>query len=308
MQKSKPLILQVLGYIAHPVVCEYDRAPWYLTILNVIRLWSLSFVFAVFFALLSNLLLQDAGYSQEDFKLTELITDFSPFAIFFLVAIWAPVSEEVAFRLWLKFSPFKWALGIGFFLLFLVLLIEPPFFPEEMLLLDSSQGILNSLGFLSISFVLIFSVLKVKAISFFVESFFKKYFHVFFYTLALLFAFIHLTNYDVDFKEIWYFAPLLIFPQLFLSFIITFIRMKYGFFWAMFSHSLNNIIAITPILLLSSVLEKDFFELETNALFETFSYTEIFLILICGFFLLLVFFVCLVSILSLLLEFTRNRD
>ncbi len=299
MKKYKPLLTELLEYMARPKMEIDSKEIWYLRILNIIRLWSLAFVFAIFFALISNLLLRDAGYSQEDFKLAEIIADSSAWIILFLVVIWAPVSEEIAFRLWLKFSPFKWALGISFLSLFLILLITPPFIPEGTFILDSWQGIGNSLLLIFFLFVLIFSILNIKKVCLIVKVFFEKHFHIFFYSLALLFALIHITNYDVNLREIWYFAPILIFPQLLLSFVISFVRIKYGFIWALFTHALNNTIAITPILLMGPLLEKDLSAL---------SFSEIFLFLICISFLMFVFFVCLISIFSLFLEFTKRVD
>ena len=308
MEKTKPLILQFLDYTAKPRLCESQKLPWYMIVFNIFRLWSLSFLLSMIFALLANFLLNQAGYSDEDFKLVELITGFSPLFIFLLVVFWASISEELGFRLWLRFSPVKWGLGLAFFVFFLTSLIRLPFIPEQYFTFSSGLGFLTSFLLIGSVFFLIFLLLKRENIGKIVETFFKRNFPFFFYTLAIFFAVIHITNYDVDLKTIWYFAPILIFPQLLLSFVISFIRMKYGFLWAVLTHSLNNAIAVTPLLFLAPILENESLFLEGVYIVEELSFYEMYLVVVIGFFLLMVFFLCFLSILSLLLEFTKREE
>ena len=226
---------------------------------------------------------------------------------FLLVVFWASISEELGFRLWLRFSPVKWGLGLAFFVFFLTSLIKLPFIPDQYFTFSSGLGFLTSFLLIGSVFSLIFLLLRKEKVSKVVESFFKRNFPFFFYSLAIFFAVIHITNYDVDLKTIWYFAPVLIFPQLLLSFLISFIRMKYGFFWAIATHSLNNAIAVTPLLFLAPILENESLFLEgAETIVEELSLYEMYVVFVVGFFLLLIFFLCFLSIFSLLLEFTRR--
>ncbi len=302
MEKTKPLVLDFLHYILKPKVRVEEKPELKKILFNVVRLWSAIFLVSMFFALLSNFLLSKSGYSEEDFVLSEILKDFPYFTVFLLVVVWAPISEEIAFRLWLRFSPAKWGLGLGFFLLFTFSLI--PQIPEDFFTFNSWNGFLNSIGLISLTFVFVFSILKIKKVGFLVQRFFERNFRFFFYTIALFFAIIHIENYDVDLKTIWYFAPMLIFPQIFLSFAISFIRMKYGFLWAIFTHAINNFVAITPLLLLAPLMDMQDFTMEA---LQDMSATNVFILLFVCFFFFLLLNVCIFSIGSLILDFTRRR-
>ncbi len=295
---NTPLILQFLRYIASPKVCKNENLTFRRKVFNILRLWSLSFALAVCFALFITICLQSFGYSEESHKLNEFFVEFSPLTLVLIVVFWAPITEEIAFRLWLKYSPLKWGLGLSFLIFGSIIYFSEGFFTFETI-----QGVGASLLLIFSLFSFIFFILRNSKIDLIAKEFFKKNFRFFFYILAILFAAIHVVNYDVDLKKIWYFAPFLVFPQLFLSFTLSFIRMKYGFVWAVFTHALNNAVSITPILLFSPILEKDLENLDINSL----GFYEISIFLAYAFFALLFFSFCLFLIISLFLEFTKGR-
>lgn len=311
MVVKKPLIQKFFKYLASPTIEVEEKPPWQIVFFNVIRLWALVFLFSMFFAMLSNLILGQSGYSEEDFAITEIVMDFPYFLVFFLIAIWAPISEEVAFRLGLRFSPLNWALSLSFILLFLISFIDFPFFPSDFLTLNSWMGTFSTTIFILFTAILIFRVLSYKKIASFVEKFFRKNFKFFFYTLAILFGALHITNYDINLREMWFFTPILVAPQLFLSFAISFIRMQYGFAWAVFTHAFNNVVAITPILFLLPAIESldgvELSNLENMEIFEIFSVSEIILVVMVSMFLLVVFLVCFLCVFSLLFEFLKKN-
>jgi len=300
MEKKIPLLSEFLRYVVKPTSGIKTNPSNKKILFNVIRLWSLVFVISIFYAILTNILLTTSGYSEDDFMLIEVIQEFPYLLTFLLVALWAPLSEEIAFRLWLRFSRFNWALGLSLLSFFYISFSEPQFIPEGAFSLDSWYGAFSSIVYILFVFVFIYLFLSLKNVSVVIEKIFKKYFSYFFFTSALLFAFLHITNYNVDLVSIWYYAPLLIFPQIFLSFMISFIRMRYGFSWAVITHSLNNAIAITPALFLIPILENGDFSI---AEFSVFDMATVFLVLI---FLIVVFCFCFLSIISLFLEFTKR--
>ncbi|MFZ9004528.1 MAG: CPBP family intramembrane glutamic endopeptidase [Robiginitalea sp.] len=81
--------------------------------------------------------------------------------------------------------------------------------------------------------------------------FFRKsrYFKWVFWFFTLLFALIHLGNYQ-GIQNSWYLAPLLVSPQLTLGIILGFVRVKFGLYLAMAFHAAYNAILLGPILLL----------------------------------------------------------
>ncbi len=308
MNNEQSLIKKFLGYTINPKIAVGQKPRWQVILFNVVRLWGLVFLLSMFFALISNILLTEFGYGEEDFAITQIVMDFPYLLILFLVVVWAPFSEEIAFRLWLRFSPFNWALGLGFVALFLTALFEVPFFPENYFVFDSWVGTLSSILLVFFVGSIIYSLLSIERIASLVKKFFHKNFKYFFYTLALLFGAMHIANYDVDLKQIWYFAPILVFPQIFLSFAISFIRMNYGFSWAIFTHALNNVVAITPVLFFLPLLEKmDSVSFEETEFLEIFSINEVILILGVFSFLSFIFMVCIFSVISLVYEMVKKN-
>lgn len=307
MNNKEPLIQKFLKYVSKPTVKVEQKPPFKEMVFNVARLWSVIFLFSMFFALLSNFLLAQEGYSEDDFAITKIAEEFPYLLVFFMVVIWAPISEELGFRLWLRFSPINWALGLGFLAMFLVSFPILPFIPEEFFTLDSAEGLARTALLVFAVSSIVYLLLGIDVVKNLTKDFFEKNFKFFFYFLAIVFAALHVTNYDVDLREIWYFAPILVFPQLFLSFTISFIRMQYGFSWAIVTHALNNFVAITPLLLIMNLNLELLEDMEFENIMEHISYSDLLFLFLASFFLILVFSFCLFSLLSLTIEFTRRR-
>lgn len=186
------------------------------------------------------------------------IVNLPSWLFFVLVAVQAPITEEIAFRLFLKPSFWRWIVaffGITFYiqqtlpsdLVFLNYGLSPNF---DYLV----SAILNSLG-LALGLGLIFKIRpKILTKS---EIYFKKYFAVFCYVSALSFGAIHIQNYS-DLDWLWWLAPLLVLPQIIIGFVITYLRVRMGFRWGILAHSLYNSVAAIPILILS-LLPADIF-------------------------------------------------
>ncbi len=304
---NKILLKDFYDYLKKPLPEVTYKGIWYMKLFHIIRLWSLSFFLSLLFVLLSSYFLDRVGYDHDSFALNEFLDDSSSIGLIFAVVLWAPISEELAFRLGLKFSPFRWGLGISMFLLFLILFLDFP--PASFFNVESWKGILTILSFL-FSITLFFSLLlNVKKVNFFVKEFFYKYFGYFFYSLSLIFAFLHITNYQDNWFELWYLVPLLVMPQFLISLIISYIRIYYGFVWAVFAHALNNgIIAVLLIFFLPVVRLEDSGYSSTEML-EMLSKSELVGILVGFFFFIGVFLLIFISILSLFVEvFSKSKE
>jgi membrane protease YdiL (CAAX protease family) len=303
MKKEKPLLKEFFRYLAKPVVYVGEKPELKIILFNVVRLWAMIFLLSMFFALVSNFLLTEAGYGDEDFAITEIFMGSSPLLLFFLIVIWAPISEEIAFRLWLRFSPLKWAFGLSFLSLFVI-----PFFNLSFLTLDSWRNVLSTSLFLLLLIFFLYRLFSYEKIVQKVPLFLQKNFRFLFYISSIAFAVLHITNYDIDLKTIWHFAPILIFPQLFLSFTISFVRMNYGFSWSIFMHALNNFVAVSPFLFLLPILERiEDVSFENIEVLEIFSTGEMALIIGVLAFLFMVFTVCFWSVFSLIFEVFKKR-
>lgn len=74
----------------------------------------------------------------------------------------------------------------------------------------------------------------------------KSYFNYIFYTLTLIFGFIHISNFELT-KTTLFFSPLLVAPQISAGFFLGFIRIRFGLIWAIVLHALYNLILIGPL-------------------------------------------------------------
>ncbi|MCK0191179.1 CPBP family intramembrane glutamic endopeptidase [Arenibacter sp. F20364] len=76
----------------------------------------------------------------------------------------------------------------------------------------------------------------------------KKYFQFILYGSVILFAGVHMTNFEMS-REVYYIAPLLVAPQLILGMFLSYVRVKLGLRWSICLHAMYNGILLLPILL-----------------------------------------------------------
>lgn len=66
-----------------------------------------------------------------------------------------------------------------------------------------------------------------------------KIFKIAFYVIAILFGYIHITNYNLN-TNVLLFSPILVLPQIVLGAYLSFIRIKFGFLWGVALHAFYN--------------------------------------------------------------------
>ena len=77
----------------------------------------------------------------------------------------------------------------------------------------------------------------------------SPHFKLIFYLLTLIFAFYHLTNFDIT-PIILILSPLLVSPQLVIGLLLGYIRVRLGLIWAILLHSAYNLVLIGPLILI----------------------------------------------------------
>ena len=82
----------------------------------------------------------------------------------------------------------------------------------------------------------------------FSQKLWDKIFPFLVYASSVIFGFVHLTNYTNDGFWFYVFSPIIIASQLIGGFIITFIRVKYNFFYGILYHALWNALIIFPLI------------------------------------------------------------
>jgi membrane protease YdiL (CAAX protease family) len=247
---------------------RYIRKPDYsLPILNgglaaktadIFRYWSLGIVIALLAAYLSSVFINSAGLDDSQNLLEDFFEGSPALLVIVAVFFWGPLSEEIAFRLALRYSPYN----LGYFLSFLsyflfevALSFFPDFFSRVIALMDRVGPLLSLAALASLIVILGFIfgfLLSRSGLSRRISLVYEHYFPTIFFASSLLFAFVHFYNY-ANFKELWLALPFLIAPQFLLGLILSFIRMRYGFIWAVFYHSLHNSLTALPALLFSQV-------------------------------------------------------
>ena len=139
---------------------------------------------------------------------------------FLIVCLFGAIYEEYAFRLYLRFVPIYIATSISL-LIYLLLAVILEF--EIYSLNVSIIYVVVLFFFLFISF----SVTRVKGL---IQTVWIKYFKYIFYFSILMFALLHLRNFELTTRHI-FFIPIIILPQLISGTIFGFTRMKYGIAW-----------------------------------------------------------------------------
>lgn len=153
-----------------------------------------------------------------------------------LAGLLVPLLEETIFRLSLIFKPIY--LSISSSLLFYIIISK--YYFNAGFLNYKSQFALRVIISVSVGIILFFLA---KKFSEKLRKFWKVNFAWIFYSLALFFAFAHITNFDINTKHLLL-MPILTLPQLVGGAFLGYVRVKYGFPYAIAFHSTNNLIGI----------------------------------------------------------------
>lgn len=151
--------------------------------------------------------------------------NLSDLEILLLISIYAPIVEELAFRLPLKFS--KWNLIIASISLSLISL-------RIFLQLDYlySLGISFTIG------VLIYFIIQDKLIEF-ISTLWSKNKLGIFYSLLMIFSIFHLKNYEITI-DLLIFSPFIMLPRILSGIVYSYVRLSSGILTAIVIHALNN--------------------------------------------------------------------
>lgn len=149
---------------------------------------------------------------------------------FLIVALVGPVGEEIIFRLSLVFKPAYISLSLATLGGLL------------------SHKIIGGLNAFLIFIVLFFLIYKIAlAYSAIFVSFWQNHFRFILYVFPVLFGLGHIFNYRFTNVSQYWIAPLIVFPELVLGFVLSFTRLYYkkGFVIAILIHVIMNSIAVS---------------------------------------------------------------
>ncbi len=256
---DRSLLSEFLHYLKKPIYdISIKQAPWSVKFWDIMRFWSLGLALAFGVGLVSTIFLQEVGVDDSQNILPDFFLNTPTIYVILLVFFLGPISEELTFRLPLRYT--SYGLGV-FFTFFLILILEIAVALNYQLkgIADNYLDKLGIANFLLIllAFIIGFSWLAGSVLNVWVnkkriEEFYKKYFIFLFYASVVIFALAHVFNFS-NYKEIWLASIFLVAPQLFLALILSFIRMRYGLTWSIVYHVMHNSLASLSVLFLAQV-------------------------------------------------------
>lgn len=176
------------------------------------RLLSLLFVDSIIMATLMPILYvvtEKTGWIDLDnHRLNNLLQTPLP-NVLFLVGVGGPLIEELLFRLYLRF--------------------EHNFLIQPIVLISAVAGKNTQLR-----------VYK------FLYNKWQAYYPVIFYLSAVIFAIVHVSNYEYS-HRLLFLAPLLMAPQFIVGLFNGYLRVKYGLVWGFYLHALHNLIIVSAL-------------------------------------------------------------
>lgn len=206
---------------------------------DILRLYSLEVIIMlplVVIQFLVKIRLSDVGAIQQGPETISLN------AFFWYAVILAPVLEETLFRLPLRYSPLNLALTCCCWSLFIALAASQQIFRDTI----SYILVLIIAGSILLRFWLKKSINPKSA-----HRLYQQWFPFLFYGSVLFFGLAHITNYNFTtvIGQAWTLTPLLVLTQIEGGIFLAFIRIQYGFWWAIVAHSFHNAIVLTLVVL-----------------------------------------------------------
>ena len=194
--------------------------------------------FLIVFLSLYYLLLINGLVNSENHLVGELIKNNNiTFIVIFLILV-GPFIEELIFRLPLRYKK------ANFIPLTVVILFFAGTLLFKKLHLSLALSIPLFVVFTAFSIFYIFNRRMAENR----DKFLSSNYPYFFYSLTILFALIHISNFNYS-VSLLLFAPIIVLPQFVAGFLFGLIRIKQGFIWGFFLHALHNAIFILPVLL-----------------------------------------------------------
>jgi hypothetical protein len=322
MPKPESLLQQLLSYLKKPNIKSQDTEQPSLTfiqkVFNVIRLWGIEITFTMILGIILSVVLAIAKYDNSQHAISQLFESSSFWLVILLGGIYAPLTEELTFRLGLKYSPFRLSISITLLLSMMLQLLD--FYKIvnytwlfEYIHLDNP--LLQ--GFVTLTMALFFGIVvgfffKIPAINAKVSNLHTTYFIFIFYLSAILFGIIHASNYD-GLTEIWYLIPILGLPQIFIGVILGYVRVNYGMIWSIILHSIHNTLAILPLFFFSigspalKNLVTDTTQNSATEIANSLTPVDSLLILITVFYILMLLLSILLIWVQVIYEFVKSR-
>ncbi len=234
-------VLSLFYFLKNPkkiLLSPFPKVSLWLKAWEVTKLVAFGVVMATIVGILTQFLAHIVGFDTTDNSLLlEQLKSLDAFSVFILIVFFGPFLEEISYRLFLTKNKVAFAIGLGFFLIFNLQIFLPFIIVNEIIL---------SFVFLGIALVIVIAAIFLAI--FMPDSwtdFVAEHFNFFFYLVSILFGLVHVANYTAPIQFFWL-IPLLVLPQISISFVFGYLRVKFGSTWgaavSFLAHSLYNFI------------------------------------------------------------------
>ena len=226
----RSLLGQYLSFLRSPSLTTPVSPPVSLRhrSLTILRLYSVHLMLVLMVGSVIGLLgTRDSNTAMDVF------VQLPAWLLFTLTVIAAPVVEELIFRLPLRATAVNVTLPLSFVALFALGAISiPPLivFAIALVLLGFNVYLWRSRPRLPK-----------------LQRWYQHHPRLLFYGTTLAFGALHITNYD---PSVWQLMVLLVLPQTILGLWLGYVRLRYGFGWAVLGHAFHNGFVLSPILLI----------------------------------------------------------
>lgn len=193
-------------------------------IFMVFRLWLLSLFTIVLLGVVIDQVIDVPTPDLFDIKLKELGVPL----FVLLITVVGPLFEEITFRLPLRYKPSYLIISFVFITLYIV---------------GSISKVSDSWAIGLIVLFAIFMLLLIYFISQRADKsqlFYIKYYSYIFYSLAIVFGYVHIANFEEITTRILLLSPLIVLPQILLGLGMGYVRVRLGFWYGVSFHILHN--------------------------------------------------------------------
>jgi membrane protease YdiL (CAAX protease family) len=239
---SGGLIRTFLKFLRHPTLGHgVDNPPPTKVILtHLFRLYAIEILILIPISFAVGAVSQ-AVEGADQHALQDLIQQEPLPRVLLLVVLFAPIVEEALFRLPLRYSPLNLAIPAG--------LLSVPLAGGLLQNLLKQPFVLMIALCFSIVFVvfvvwLCLSRCSQKAM----RMHFRRNLRALVFFASIIFGLVHISNYFDS--QVWWLAPLLVLPQITLGFLFAYVRLEYGYLWAVFCHGSHNLLALSPVIVM----------------------------------------------------------
>ena len=206
----KDTYIDLFLFLKKPVEHSNDNHSFKEKLIKLFLILTLEIAITGLWVLLLSALENFGLVSLENHKIEELFKTMPKGILIFAVIIAVPMLEEIIFRSYLRYKT-------NYLLRFFILLFYV-------------AGKKNKEHIEK----------RIKKI------WYKQYLYIFYFS-AVLFGFVHIFNFDFDYKMLILF-PIITAPQIFGGIFIGYFRVRYNLIWGFFLHAIYNMICIFPFL------------------------------------------------------------